>query len=89
MGATLTKLGDYPAAEETLSSALSICEELHNLAVKAEVYLRLAELQIKLGNVHAALTRCEEALELSTALGISLLNDCQQLKESLVQEVYE
>jgi len=63
---------------------LVIIKEIRDRSLEAKVLKNLAELHQKLGQSDRALDYCEQALAISTELGIPLLAEqCHKLKEEL------
>ncbi|PSB66486.1 hypothetical protein C7B61_10220 [filamentous cyanobacterium CCP1] len=55
--------------------------------MRAEVLKNLAELHQKLGKIDRALEYCDRALELAIELGIPLVEECEELKAQLENEL--
>lgn len=74
---------DSPEALENLEKLLQ-ATDFHYL--KARVYYSLSLTYYKLGLVVRANDYCDRALSISTELGISLVKECHELKEKLLNQ---
>ncbi|PSB22588.1 hypothetical protein C7B76_03305 [filamentous cyanobacterium CCP2] len=87
LGKVLIKIERHTDALEALQNALEICNQTGNRSLRAEVLKNLAELHQKLGKIDRALEYCDRALELAIELGIPLVEECEELKAQLENEL--
>ncbi|MBE9040788.1 tetratricopeptide repeat protein [Oscillatoriales cyanobacterium LEGE 11467] len=74
----------YSKALENMQRALEIFETISSRSGEATALQNLAAINEKLGNIDVALEYCDRALKIATELGIPLAQDCQDLKERLL-----
>ncbi len=83
----LMKVGHYPEALANLQTTLDICEKTGDRFVKAQTYKLLADVYRQLNNHESALKYCNRAISIATELGIPLIQECQELKKQLINEL--
>ncbi len=84
LGYTQFKLGRYPESLENTQRALEIFEKIGNHYDEAETLKKLAEIHKKISDIYIALEYCDRALKIATELSIPLAQECQALKERLL-----
>jgi tetratricopeptide (TPR) repeat protein len=77
------KLEQYSEALYSSQKALEIFQNIDERYSEAIVCKNLAEIHHELGNLNRAIDFCNQALALTTELGIPLAKDCQELKAKL------
>lgn len=69
-----------------LQASLEIFREIGDRAKESKALLSLAELHQKTGSIELARQECDRALAIATELGISLVKECETLKQQLAEE---
>ncbi len=87
MGVTLITLEQYSEAETKIQDSLKISQDIDYKYLIAESLKALAEIAHKTDRPKLALTRCQEALELSKELGIPLVKHCEELLAEIQDKV--
>ncbi|MCC3600078.1 MULTISPECIES: tetratricopeptide repeat protein [unclassified Microcoleus] len=83
LGITLMYVGQYSNAMKHFQESLEICREIDNYYTAAFVYKNLAEISYESERNDLAHTFCNQALAISTKLGIPLAKECEDLKKKL------
>jgi tetratricopeptide (TPR) repeat protein len=83
LGASQIKLEQYQDSLINIQKALGIFREIGNKANEAEALKSFAELHQALGKSELGYRYCQQALALSTELGIPLAEECRKLQEEI------
>ena len=86
LGISLLALQQVDAALDALKLALTSGQEMEYQALMSQTHKYLADWYENQGQPQEAIDSCERALNIATALGIPLAQDCEKFKERLLNE---
>ena len=86
LGKAYQELQQYSKSQKNLEVALEIFRQIEQVADEATVLASLAKLYYKLSIYKIAHSYCNQALDIATELDIPLVQECQELKDKLLNK---
>ncbi|KST66732.1 tetratricopeptide repeat protein [Mastigocoleus testarum] len=86
LGNTFIQLNQYSEALKYLQASLTIFSMIGSRANEAKTLKSLAQLYQNTGNLNLALEYCDQGLAIATELQIPLAEECQKLKNQLMEQ---